>query len=454
MMTNRNGIARAPLLALVATMGLFALWLAPSRRPAPPSTRLLTHQPTNSPSAPAFTVTDLGTLGGSGSIAYDVSERGHVVGISETSDGRVHGFLYEGGRLRDIGPPSGYDHSVAEGVNAAGQVVGAVVKEGRDGRIDPFLYRDGRMNVGRPPLGGPAALASAINARGAIAGTSLTRGGEVHAFLHADGKTHDLGTLGGPESYAFDLNDAGEVAGASLNRAGEYHALTWREGRKRDLGTLGGPYSAAYGISKGGLVAGDSLLAGGHERFHAFLAAGGRMRDIGSLHGLPHSCATGVNHSGEAVGYAYNPDRDPPEVRAFVFWREHLLDLNTLIPPDSGWQLLLATAISDRGQIAGAGIHQGQLRAFLLTPTGKGAAAPPALPGGVTALVFSPDPRLIAPGELDGKIRLWPRPAITTAWLSAWYDELGEGIARRLPCRIHTIRLRKLLPGAASSTSR
>ncbi len=43
-----------------------------------------------------------------------------------------------------------------------------------------------------------------------------------------------------------------------------------------------------------------------------------------------------------------------------------MTDLNTLIPPDSGWQLVQANAINARGDIAGMGIHNGVTASFLL----------------------------------------------------------------------------------------
>ena len=52
-----------------------------------------------------------------------------------------------------------------------------------------------------------------------------------------------------------------------------------------------------------------------------------------------------------------------------------MTDLNTVIPATSGWQLLQAVSINDRGQIVGSGINAaGQTHGFLLTPR-LGAAA-------------------------------------------------------------------------------
>ena len=45
-----------------------------------------------------------------------------------------------------------------------------------------------------------------------------------------------------------------------------------------------------------------------------------------------------------------------------------MVDLNTLIDPLSGWELLDAADINDAGQITGQGLIGGQYHAYLLTP--------------------------------------------------------------------------------------
>lgn len=55
--------------------------------------------------------------------------------------------------------------------------------------------------------------------------------------------------------------------------------------------------------------------------------------------------------------------------RAFLFDSTGMRDLNSLIPDTAGWTLVEARGINDAGQIVGYGRHNGQPRAFLLTPS-------------------------------------------------------------------------------------
>ena len=54
-----------------------------------------------------------------------------------------------------------------------------------------------------------------MNAAGEVVGDSATATGATHAFLYADGKMKDLGTLRGGESLRYGINAAGQVVGNS-----------------------------------------------------------------------------------------------------------------------------------------------------------------------------------------------------------------------------------------------
>src|SRR5215218_4437467 len=114
-------------------------------------------------------VTRLSTLGGSSTCASAINERGQVVGSSSTSTGREHAFLWQAGRMRDLGTLPG-------------------------GRIS---------------------AAVALNERGQVVGWSTTRSGARHAFLWQRGRMLDLGTLGSRNSKAADINESGWVVGAA-----------------------------------------------------------------------------------------------------------------------------------------------------------------------------------------------------------------------------------------------
>jgi probable HAF family extracellular repeat protein len=145
-------------------------------------------------------------------------------------------------------------------------------------------------------------------------------------------------------------------------------------------GTLGGASSLASGINDFGQVVGYAEPpAGGDNGFHAFLYDGTAtppMQDLGTLGGA-YSYALSINGSGQVVGYStIANDRD---TRAFLYdpaATPPLQDLNSLIPSDSGWVVRVAQALNDSGQIAGFGYHNGQERAFLLTPLVSPAPAP------------------------------------------------------------------------------
>jgi probable HAF family extracellular repeat protein len=128
-----------------------------------------------------------------------------------------------------------------------------------------------------------------------------------------------------------------------------------------DLGRLpGGWDSEASGINNSGQVVGFAVNSNWVIR--AFLwQSGTGMQDLGTLGGQV-SQAFGINDSGQVVGSSDH---------AFL-WQSGtgMQDLNRLIPAGSGWTLLEeATAINDSGCIVGFGLNPAGARdAFLLTP--------------------------------------------------------------------------------------
>lgn len=315
---------------------------------------------------------DLGTLpGGTISNAYGVNDHGQVVGVSNGSPAITHAFLWTvTAHMKDLGTLGG-NVSWAEAINDAGQIVGQA--ETNHGTADAILWKSGvKKDIGG--LGGGSSQANAINYNPLtktftqIAGWSyLSDNSAAHAVAWDPSfNVLDLGTLGGTSSWAFGNNCKGQVVGSAARLDGSFDAFLWDSVIGiQDLGTLGGTMAQANAINCSGTIVGYSYLAGDVQT-DAFVYVNASMQDLGTLGGS-FTQATSINDSGLIVGSSRTVgDADTHA----VIWTANagILDLNLLIPANSGWDLQGANSISNNGKIAGAGLHNGAPHAFLLVP--------------------------------------------------------------------------------------
>ena len=330
----------------------------------------------------AGSIVDLGDLGGNNTFATAISSNGNVVGVSLTSGGQNHTFIYSGGNMTDPGFNS-FTHAWA--INNFGYVTGSIESQTDIKRA--FEYGGGSFTT-LPVSSTRFASGQAINDRGEIAGYSDDNG-----FLYSGGQFLTLPTLGGIV-YPFAINNNGDVVGYATTTQGSNRGFVSRNLSFRDLGTLGGDGTRPTAINDSRQVAGYSGTAAGPN--HAFLYSldGTQgMQDLGTLGGSS-SAAFGINSSGQVVGQS----ETATGVALFLYTGGVMADLNTYLPANSGWQLNDAIGITDAGIVIGNGTFNGNNRVFLLDTTGGPTPAEAPEPGSI-ALVSAAVAMLAARGR-------------------------------------------------------
>src|SRR5215469_1792558 len=313
-----------------------------------------------------------------------VNNAGLVVGRTQLPAGPDRPFVWIKGNIFDLGTFGGPGGG-ARGINGRGDVVGkADTPAGPPEQEHAFLWSDGILHdLGT--LGGYSSTANSINNRGWIGGAADTTipdptqtigPTQNHAFLWTGGNAlHDLGTLGGPNSHVISINDNGVAVGWSqvdfnIGNFGmpDLHPAIWVNGVAKRLPDLGGSVSLALSVNNNGVVVGQSFLAD-DSTFLAMMWKDGVLTNLGALGNDVASGAGSINNRGQVVGISYDANFTP---RAFLWDSGVMYDLNSLIPANSGWVLLGPGHINDIGQIVGAGLLNGNLHAFLLTPSSGG----------------------------------------------------------------------------------
>jgi probable HAF family extracellular repeat protein len=383
----------------------------------------------------SYTVIDLGTLGGTFSLAAGLNNRGSVIGDSNLpGDLAHHAFLWRHGIKTDLGTLGGPNSEANFRPSDSDEVVGFAETSNPDPfgehfcgfgtglTCPPFLWRDGVMTA-LPTLGGNDGEATGVNNAGQVVGfvenASLDptcpppQVPEVKPVLWEKGEVRELPTLPGDiNGQAIAINDKGQIvggSGGSLICTAISHSVLWQNGTVIDLGNLGGTMNCcAEDINNQGQVVGSSDLPG-DTVFHAFLWQNGVMIDLGTLPGDVDSLAFGINNKGQVVGASFDASGN---ARAFVWQNGVMTDLNALIPSDSSLFLQIAfRAINARGQIAGLAFEKETFdgHAFLLTPTNGGATDESVPPANLSATSERMSESLSEKARMMLRQRLGPR---------------------------------------------
>jgi len=259
---------------------------------------------------PTITVTDLGAFWPAA-----IGPRGQVVGWTNATPNRA--VLWENGVLHDLPNLPGGDHAQANGINAAGQIVGS--------------------------------------------GNSGTTGDLDHAILWDHGVPRDLGTLpGGPSSWAYGISPSGEIIVGESDGGGGYgeeggvrHAVVWDRRVITDLGALGIlSISSARAINPSGVIVGN---AGAGPMNHGFRWEKGVMTELSALPPAGWDQRTGagaINARGQIVGYSEVPPVDEMNYRAVRWDKDGITELGTL----PGGTSSSVADINDAGQVVGQAV--------------------------------------------------------------------------------------------------
>ena len=309
-----------------------------------------------------YRLIDLGTMLEPHSYGLAINEQGQVAGYGRGATAS-RAFVFSDGAITELGVEGGAN-SYATSINFRGQVAGFF--EGTNGPR-AFLYRQGEMFV----FGGMADtdhFALGLNNAGWVVGHARATSGS-RAFLHDGNEARELAGLGGSNTVAYSINSAGVVAGSSLTKLGATtHAVLWENDRILDLNApsilnAGWELEEARAINEAGHITGIGLR---NQTRQAFLMRKGRVTGAGLLANGTFSAGYGLNGSNQVVGVAGL--RGMAGTRAILWDSETLVDLNSKLRSDSGWELREARGINDRGQIVGWGTIRGEDHAFLLLP--------------------------------------------------------------------------------------
>lgn len=345
-----------------------------------------------------YTVVDLGFSGLENSSAIEIRSLPHAYDVNNSGEvaGRYkHGFLWRGAPLTGVIDRK-WNRSIAVAINEAGQLALNGPPEGASQGTIPYRWD---KQTGLYPLTLPRsseAFVRDINDNEILVGDYRETNSDPWSpyIWYANDQVSNLGGLGGENGRATAINNAEpvQVVGTAQAEDGRYHAFLWTDGSGdnagiRRLNETDEHDSVATAINDHGDVVGwhgsgpfsvgymavlPARDTGSSSSFlsHAFLLTNDTWKDLGTLaiNDRGVSAAYDINNNGQVVGFA---ETGMGDLHAFLYTVDEIMvDLNTLIPADSGWELQLAHGISDNGQIVGWGVLNGQRRAFLLIPVG------------------------------------------------------------------------------------
>jgi uncharacterized membrane protein len=280
------------------------------------------------------------------SFANAINNAGEVSGYSElgTVPGQPGNFrtatFWGAGGVVDIGTAMAFTHSIAYDINDNGVVALQADHPGPFGLTAGWVWS---LAMGGIPAGAVP--------------------------LYRFGGNYGINNLNDIVGFGAAGFDGGQAILARFNGAG------WDDGV--EIGPQAVRFSAtATAISNSGIVVGQAGDDGVHS-FEAVVYTLDRARPVvwlDTLDDFEYSNALDVNDSGLITGEAVRFIDGDWERRAVVWVDEQIYDLNHLLRPTSRFRILIsATGVNESGDIVGYGkLDNDDIRPFLIPVLGKG----------------------------------------------------------------------------------
>jgi len=304
-------------------------------------------------------VTELTTLAGGESNAFDINARGVIVGYSRDANLARRAVRWQNGAIRDLGTPSSSYRSIARSINDNGEIVGLY------GDPDEFNYQAFYWSAGTGVVtlsrslypaksfdSSYVGMARAINDSGVIVGSIEASALDQDVPFErcyrslpvrwdnpfaAPKILHCPAAGDGPNS-ASDINRLGWIAGADDNGASPDKGFVWKNGKTTQMPAPAlGANPRGVGINDAGMLVGTADLLGATQAIRWTGSGGSEW--LGTLPGGSTSRASRVNDQGFIAGTSgmlvagdeYTPDTILD--RAFLFHPDFGM-IALPVPPD------------------------------------------------------------------------------------------------------------------------
>ena len=225
--------------------------------------------------------------------AYDINDRGDVVGLYYDSDSQPHGYLRRNGRTTEIQRP-GALWTLPAFISNDGTITGYY----REGTAIHGFVTTGWMFRTIDVPGATSTFPSGINRWGDIAGAYNDAAGLQHGFTYRAGVFKTVDVPGAAQTSINALNDEGHFAVTTYDASGAQTGAYL----KTEFGLT--PFSFPGGTHANGAYTLDNRdrIAGGFKVDGGTVEDGYIVRGDGSYLRLFQSVVSGMNNVGQVVG--------------------------------------------------------------------------------------------------------------------------------------------------------